>query len=305
VLVFAASDKGGTGRTVTSGNIAYRRALRGDDVCYLDFDFGSPTAAAVFDMSGVDEGPGDRGVHSHLQGRASAPRMLDVWAMSDRRNLSPPTINRGRLVLLPGDLGGGEFAHGPETLDTCVDLLLRLEEEFDVCVVDCSAGRSFALDMMLAATADPRLRRVPSRWLVYHRWTRQHIAAAAGLVFGARGILETGRAHGHHPDELRADIRLVRTAVLAADSPHLGSLRPSQVAWLRQCDSRLREMAVRHKVGQSMVLGTTPFEPLLQWREQLVTDTDVSVSRIANAETVEAFDELAGRLTDAEAWEGL
>lgn len=30
MLVFAASDKGGTGRSVTSANLAYQRALTGD-----------------------------------------------------------------------------------------------------------------------------------------------------------------------------------------------------------------------------------------------------------------------------------
>jgi septum formation inhibitor-activating ATPase MinD len=40
MIVFATSDKGGTGRSVTSSNIVYRRALQGNDTCYVDFDFG-------------------------------------------------------------------------------------------------------------------------------------------------------------------------------------------------------------------------------------------------------------------------
>ena len=32
MLVFATSDKGGTGRSVTSSNVVYRRALQGGDV---------------------------------------------------------------------------------------------------------------------------------------------------------------------------------------------------------------------------------------------------------------------------------
>jgi len=36
VLVFATSDKGGTGRSVTSSNVMYRRALQGSDVAYLE-----------------------------------------------------------------------------------------------------------------------------------------------------------------------------------------------------------------------------------------------------------------------------
>ncbi len=51
VFVFATSDKGGTGRSVTSANVMYRRALQASDVAYLDFDFGSPTAGAIFRSS--------------------------------------------------------------------------------------------------------------------------------------------------------------------------------------------------------------------------------------------------------------
>ncbi|GAA4978411.1 SCO2523 family variant P-loop protein [Yinghuangia aomiensis] len=303
MLVFVTSDKGGTGRSVTSGNLAYRRALSGDDVCYLDFDFGSPTATGVFDIPAADATYG--GLHSYVQGRTSSPRGIDVWTASDRRGLCPPTAVRGRLVLFPGDVGGGEFALTAPAMDNCIDLLLRLEEEFDVCFVDCSAGRSYALDMMLTATADPRLDGICSRWLVFHRWTRQHITAASGLVFGPRGVLQSGAARGHDPESLRNSIRFVRTAVPSADAFGFGELRPSQVAWQRRCDDQLRDMAVRHHLGPSVVLGTIPFEPMLQWREQLITDADVALSHVANPETVGAFDDLAQRLSDEMAWEGL
>ncbi|CAM5676884.1 DNA-binding protein OS=Streptomyces fumanus OX=67302 GN=GCM10018772_03070 PE=4 SV=1 [Streptomyces fumanus] len=62
MLVFAASDKGGTGRSVTSANLAYQRALNGDHVAYVDFDFGSPTAAAVFDVPDAVRGTRERGL---------------------------------------------------------------------------------------------------------------------------------------------------------------------------------------------------------------------------------------------------
>ena len=35
MIVIATSDKGGTGRSVTGSNVAYRRALQGGDVCYV------------------------------------------------------------------------------------------------------------------------------------------------------------------------------------------------------------------------------------------------------------------------------
>ncbi|GIF00402.1 hypothetical protein Ari01nite_78660 [Paractinoplanes rishiriensis] len=60
MLVFAASDKGGTGRSVTSANLLHQAALLGDDVCFLDFDFdfGAPTAGANFGLNGFERGTG-------------------------------------------------------------------------------------------------------------------------------------------------------------------------------------------------------------------------------------------------------
>ena len=46
-------------------------------------------------------------------------------------------------------------------------------------------------------------------------------------------------------------------------------------------------------------------DPVLQWREQLISDSDVFGSRIANPATVAALNDLAWRLTDKTAWEGL
>ena len=49
MLVFATSDKGGTGRSVTSSNVAYRRALQGSDVCYL----GDPAGNLIGDVKAL------------------------------------------------------------------------------------------------------------------------------------------------------------------------------------------------------------------------------------------------------------
>src|SRR5947199_9909024 len=107
MLVFATSDKGGTGRSVTSSNVAYRRALQGSDVCYLDFDFGSPTAGAVFELTSAATGTDSGGLHSYLQGRVVAPARLDVWSDSDRESLRSRPAGAGQFVLFPGDRGGG------------------------------------------------------------------------------------------------------------------------------------------------------------------------------------------------------
>jgi hypothetical protein len=305
MLFFATSDKGGTGRSVTSCNLAYRRALHGGDICYLDFDFGSPTAGAVLQINSVLQGTTDGGLHSYLRGRVAEPYQLDIWSESERSSLRARPPGAGRLVLFPGDIGGGEFSSDPDVVQRCTKLLLRLQEEFDLCLVDLSAGRSYATEIVLAATAEPELRQVTSRWLVFHRWTRQHITAASDLVFGERGIVEAGAASGHDRRSLTNSIRFIRTLVMDPNSPDLAGLRAPQVAWLRDCNDDLQRLASKCGIGRTLVLGSVPLDPVLQWHEQLITDNDVVERQIANQQTVDAFDALAGRLTDDAAWMGL
>jgi hypothetical protein len=302
VLVFAASDKGGTGRSVTSANLAYQRALTGDHVAYVDFDFGSPTAAAVFDVPGAVRGTEERGLHSYLEGETNEPARIDVWRQTEHLLLRARPNQSGRLVLFPGDAGGGEFATGEGALERCVDLLLRLNSEFDVIMVDLSAGRSYAVDMVLAATAHPRMRNVPFRWLVFHRWTRQHVIAAAGLVHKEHGIIKSGVERGHDEETLRGAIRFVRAAVPDPESPLWSHGTPAQAAWMQACDEALRQLAADHGIGDTVVLGVVPLEPILQWREQLITEEDALSTQIANKETLEALEEIALRLTDDSHW---
>ncbi|MDC0766163.1 SCO2523 family variant P-loop protein [Streptomyces sp. HD] len=303
MLIFAASDKGGTGRSVTSANLAYHRALAGDDVCYLDFDFGSPTAAAVFDVADAREATEDLGLHAYLTGTVSEPARIDVWSETEHQVLRFPPPGCGRLVLMPGDVSGGEFAISDDHQRRCIDLLLNLSYEFDLVVVDLSAGRSYAVDMVLAATARPEMRGVTARWLVFHRWTRQHVAAAASLVFGPRGIVAGGAHRGHDEEALRNSIRFVRAAVPDPESPLWSQVSPTQSAWMRKTDGDLKQLASNQGIGYSQVLGSVPLEPVLQWREQLITDEDVLDSQIANQETWTALSQLAGRLTDDKYWE--
>ncbi|WP_149553015.1 SCO2523 family variant P-loop protein [Streptomyces marokkonensis] len=303
MLVFAASDKGGTGRSVTSANLAYHHALDGSDVCFLDFDFGSPTAATVFDLPDVPAEAEGTGLHAYLRGAANEPLRIDVWSRTEHLDLRDRPAGSGRLVLVPGDRSGGEFVTGEEHLHRCVDLILRLHREFDVIVVDLSAGRSYAVDLVLAATS-PRggLAGLKHRWLVFHRWTRQHVAAAAELAFGPRGIVQAGAAMGHEPDVLRAAIRFVRAAVPDLESPPWSHVTPAQYAWMRHCDSTLETLASTRGVGRTWTLASIPLEPVLQWQERLITIEDVYDRQIANQATWDALIGLAQQLTDDTLW---
>jgi hypothetical protein len=306
MLLIATSDKGGTGRSVTSSNVVYRRALQGGDTCYVDFDFGSPTAGAIFGISALTRGTvTGNGTHSYLLGRSSTEEVWNIWQHSDRPDLRQRPPGTGRLVLIPGDSSGGEFFSTDAVVDRCIDLFLRLHSEFEVVLVDLSAGRSYAADIVMAATSSPGLINVTTRWLVFHRWTRQHILAAHGLVFGERGLLDIGEAYGRDRDEFIEDIRFVRTAIVDPNAPDLAGLRSEQLAWLREANRGLQQLAAERSVGRSTMLGAVPLDPVLQWREQLITDSDVWASHIANEATITAFDSIAKKITDDSAWEPL
>ncbi|WP_227998066.1 SCO2523 family variant P-loop protein [Nocardia australiensis] len=302
MIVFSTSDKGGTGRSVTSCNLAYRLCLTGKNVAYVDFDFGSPTAGALFEISAVERGVPYGGMHSYLLGQIGSATRFDVRSVTDRIALRTFASRSGKLVLFPGDEGGAEFLTvDDDVVRRCAELLLALEQEFRVVIVDLSAGRSGALDIALRATAKEQLQRRTVRWLIFHRWTRQHILAASGLVHGPHGLLHTGKECGHDEAALLESIRYVRTAVPAPGEQGIAE-RPAQATWLLEQDTALKRLASANQLGASTVLGKTPIEPVLQWREQVILDSDVN-AHIANEATATAYVELARRLVDAATWE--
>ncbi|MGY0501154.1 SCO2523 family variant P-loop protein [Nocardia sp. FBN12] len=305
MIVFATSDKGGTGRSVTSCNIAHRLCASGLSTVYVDFDFGSPTAGAVFEIGTLERGttPGS-GTHSFLTGRNSLVHSVDVHKQTDRQDLRKHRTRLAKLTLLPGDEGGGELtklADYPGIVTRCVELLLGLAAANKVVIVDLSAGRSVALELALRAAATPQMRATTVRWLVFHRWTRQHILAAGGLMLGPNGLLRGGTAAGHDAEELRRNMRFVRTAVPQLNTPTSAATAP-QAAWQNKQESALRALASAERIGETVLIGATPVEPVLQWREQLILDVDVSAG-IANAATVAAFQELARKLVSRDEWQ--
>lgn len=302
MLAFAVSGKSGAGQTVTGANMAYRCALRGMDVVYVDFDFDSPTAAVVFGLSELMDGAPSSGLHSYLTGTAAAPVQHDVWTATDRRDLRLRPDGSGRLTLFPGDSRGAEFEVRRDTVNRCVELFVRLNEEFDVAIVDLTAGRSAAIDLALQATAAPALRGAVCRWLVVHRWTYQHLIAAGGLVHRQHGLIDAAVKAGHLESEFRESLRFVRVAVVGPSSPLLAGISAIQASWLQACDRELQELSSRLNMGASLVLGSTPLDPVLQAREQLILDIDVGVLRICGVETALAFEHLASCLTDGTAW---
>ncbi|GAB6898777.1 SCO2523 family variant P-loop protein [Kineosporia succinea] len=304
MIVFATSDKGGTGRSVTSCNLVYQAALRGLNVGYLDWDFGSPTAGAIFGVDSLNRGTrSGRGQHAYFLGQVLEPETVDIWAASDRNSLRHRPPGSGRMELLPGDEGQGEFRVGEGPIvQRALDILRWAQNEYDLTVVDLSAGRSYALRMALTATRpDENVGR--SRWLVFHRWTMQHLTAAHGLVHGAQGLLDTGTKVGHDREDLLDRIRFVRTAIIDPNAPDLRGLRTSQLSWLSERNAELHLRARELELGARWVLGSIPVDPVFQWHEQLLTSSDLYGRETANKVTVDALHDLSLAVLDDDAWE--
>lgn len=309
MLIFSSSDKGGTGRSVTSCNLAYRLSLLGRDVAYLDFDFGSPTAGAIFELPKLERGTQDGGLHSYILGEATEPVRVDIRKATERTSLQERPPGSGKLTLFPGDVGGAEFHLTENHIKAAMKLFHDVEREFDVCIVDISAGRSSALDMSLNAIS-PRVRKKKGdkdkdriRWLLFHRWTTQHVIAASGLLFEQNGILPYAIEAGFLREEFMRLVRTVRTAV--PDASAFGEKTTAeQTLWVVRSDDHLKALAKSRGLGQDLLAGTTPLEPMLLWREQVIMDQDVT-RRLAKPATTQAFDKLATRVDDDEAWEGI
>ena len=302
MLIFACSDKGGTGRTVTICNMAFQLSMSGKDVAYLDFDFGSPTAGAVFEVTGTERGVNTGGLHSHLL-RGLPLATIDIRKETGRRALREQPSRAGRLVLVPGDRGGGEFGSSAAAVERIVKLLIEMEAEFSAVFVDLSAGRSAAVQMALHALAAPELAEAKVRWLLFHRWTRQHLLAANGLLFDERGILEVARSAKLDVDRFLYHVRTIRTVVPDLRAPGSAISGP-QATWLQECDQQLDDLARDLRLGSGIMLGSTPMEPMLQYREQLILPGDV-VQGFASRATERAFAGLAADLVEEQHWTGL
>ena len=227
-------------------------------------------------------------------GTLPEPLMLDIWEGSDRRSMKETSLGAGRLVLLPGDLNGGEPTQlTDQMVRRFATLLLKLQSSFGIILVDLSAGRSVAAELALTAASRTELANVPTRWLIFHRWTKQHLIAAAGL---RDGLLSSAEERGHDRRALEDSLRFVRTAFVDPDAE--AGLRATQVMWLREVDNQLNDLARRLRLGNQTLLETVPLDPLLQWQEQLLTDYDTDTRDVANTATVKAFEEIARKLDE-------
>jgi hypothetical protein len=269
------SHKGGTGRTTTTANVAYQLALRNRSVCCLDLDLDSPTFGAVAGLPGLEQGA-EVGVHDFLHAPGELnPRppelaidaLVDLW---ENNHLPRPGVARaGRLRLLPG----GRERLGLRLVPTeqqgriLSRILSALQDEYDHILLDVRSGASDTVEAVLAANDEIQA----IQWLVFFRWTSQHLAGAADLC---ERLANAG-----------AEPRLVRTAF---ENPEkMGS-------WFKEQHRALTRRA-SETLGDWEILTDIPVERMLQWKESIITEEDVRAG-VAGSAIVESYGQLATRL---------
>lgn len=269
------SHKGGTGRTTTAANVAYRLALRNRSVCCVDLDLDSPTFGAVVGIKGLEQGA-EIGIHDflHLSGQGLDPRppdlaadaVVDIWQRTD---LPRPGVGRaGRLRLLPGgrERLGLKLAPSAAQGRILAQILADLSDDYDYLLLDVRSGASDTVNAVLAA--DNELKSI--YWLVFFRWTYQHLSGATDLCERLSGA--------------GATLGLVRTAFT----------EPTEMAsWFKE-----QHRALKARARESLrweIITDIPVEPMLQWKEGIITSEDLR-DGIASQAIIAGYDDLASRL---------
>lgn len=287
--IFAAvSHKGGTGRSVTVANVAYRLALKKLDICCVDLDLTSPTLGSVFGMGKYQAGAANKGqqvapisvfdlLNRDNDGTIVLNQwensLVDIWTQTSE-DLEEPAI-KPRFMLLPG-LANADMRQ--LDLGRLQDLLKRLSESFDIVFLDVRSGNSEIADRLLSADCDEHI----NCWLIHFRWTRQHLAGVGNYVESF--LRDTAK-------RFKGRLFLVSTAFPPSFDRAGPGLQSLLVEYNKGLETRLEELLRRLGFEGERPLGPVPFEELLLWKETVIT-RDMVERHIAQDATAKGFEQI-------------
>ena len=285
------SHKGGTGRSVTTANIAFHLSMQGENVCLVDLDLASPTLGAVVGLTDIAAGaPDGRGIHDILDEELKdavepenvATLLRNVWESSDIA--ASHSFRSGALQLLPGTADGSDMflSHEkPQQRDRLARALFLLRARYDFVFCDLRSGTGTIADAFICQP----IAELVDGWIFFHRWTRQHLAGVVDLTQSlAKNI------------EVPTRFMTVRTAAVDPSS-----VPKESRTWVNQRNDELRaeyEKFTGTADSELTELGTIPSEMLLQWRECILTEEMVSTA--ATRDTVDSFRNVASKLLELE-----
>lgn len=281
MIISCISHKGGTGRTVSLVNIGYRLAEGGNSVCLVDLDLGSPTLLSALgldhDAAGVSgETPG---VHRYLSGQA-------VFSRDDVIDLKREFGLQTDFHVVPGTMFVGDKDFTRNSIrEPLGRLVSTLDKHYDYVLCDLRSGIS---NVLHALASLPDAGGPQSGWLLFYRSTPQHIEGLANMIDLLGSELE-----GHQ--STLPTIGLVRTASLDPASYPEGEIR--KFARARTTELHREELSIVQRKPFPLEMGGIPFEPVLQWREGVLTERRPSHG-VVDPKTIEAYRALANRVKE-------
>ncbi len=291
-ILAALSHKGGTGRSVTSANVAYHLAKTGLDVCIVDLDLASPTLGAILGLDDIAAGvekPGEPGSPRSIADLIHKPNdvtyvvnaLRDAWSGSNFDDINPPP-DWGRFQLLPGSKQSGDATAGK--LEVMMpDLISALRDRFDIVYLDLRSGASELVEVFRAASKNTETHAVDT-WLVHFRWTKQHLIGLGDIIEMLAGI---------SPERQY----LIRTAFVDPETVQPQSRQAFVGGQHDMLDNQIRDLNIGEGRALDSLLETIPMEPLLQWRESIILNRNVETG-LANAETYQAFSNLSDKIIE-------
>jgi len=291
------SHKGGTGRSVTIANLAYRFAIKGKNVCIIDFDLASPTMGSILDLPGLEAGVrepnnvrpqsiGDLLVSEQKAGQAEKA-VVNVWADSLTLKDSYKT-SYGRLSLIPGLRQLGDRIRVTPMAGKIPYVLDALRRNYEAVFIDARSGASNVVTAISEACAQEHTNRreLISAWLVHFRWTKQHLIGVADFLSNPKDGL---RKEVNNDDR----IRLIRSAFIDPNT-----IEKDARDWFLKRHVDLGKYLNKHTPESIRpLLGDVPLDPILQWQECIIT-SELAINNIANKATDEAFSSIADRLLE-------
>jgi MinD-like ATPase involved in chromosome partitioning or flagellar assembly len=256
------SFKGGTGRTTTTANLAYRLAIEGRPVCVIDLDLASPTFGAVLQLEGMFSGarcgihdllPKGYGGESDIPVSRTREQCLPVEGHTSNRFVRNELASaQATYDILPGKADYTDALPQFDLMSRALDdILAELTERYDVVFVDVRSGT----DGPLHALANGETEKT---WVVFYRWTPQHLAGTHALI--QRELVD---------EYQQESIVAVRTAYIP---PHTYSTRPD-AGWFQSAQGTLTSR--QEQLGlDSYTRADIRREDILLWREGILTEQE-------------------------------
>jgi len=255
----------------------------GPKVCMVDIDLGSSTLGSVWGVREMRAGVKGRvGVHELLRMDNPEPKLdkalENLWDRSAwlRNRVMESSPNRGRLALLPGNFRYGDSGTQADELKVPLySVLSALCDRFEFVFADIRSGLAAVTQALFdKATFQDLI----GGWLIFHRWTPQHLIGASDMV----ELLKESKWNS-------GLIHLVRTAYVDPND-----LPEENRRWFVQQNADLaKDESDMCRVTRVRRIGVIPFSRVLQWQERIISRSFLNETGLKTLPEADALRQLA------------